>query len=514
MVAMTWRNRTARLAMALVAMAAIGAIGACRPAVAATTGRCNVADIVTDALPAIVNITVVKVVTTGRENESLAADVDSKVARAPVPASPGGEPAGPHFETFVGSGAIVNPAGIIITNKHVIKDAAVIRVTLSDKTEVPAQLIAAASLVDLAMLKVNVPRPLPTLAFGNSAALRIGQRVIAVGNPLGLGTSVSVGVVSARGRDLMTSPFDDYIQTDATINPGNSGGPLLNCSGKIVGINTALLSNSKVLGSIGIGFALPANEAQFVASRLVNPQSTAPNWVGLHLQNLTARLATIFGRPDTSGAIVTGAVPGSPAAAAGIQPGDIVAGVDGQALDSASAVLSHIVTRPLTEPISLLIWRDRAMQEVVLRGEPWPDMTALRSNVLASAASVAEAQAAGLGLQLGPKTTAEDTHDGPVTGVLVAAVTHGSQADAIGLRPGDVIERVDGRPASDPAEIMHELARGAMDDGDLVALLVHGETSTRWVTLYVGRVYVSGLLATPALPGGFGAVGDAGPGIP
>ena len=510
MVAMAWHNRSCRLPRAVIAMTALGMIGVGMPAMAAPPARCDVADIVTRALPAVVNITVVKVLTKNGEAHGIAADADTKpVAGTPTSASAEAEPDAPHFETFVGSGAIIGPDGVIITNKHVIKDAAVIRVALSDKTEVPAQLIAASSVVDIAVLKVNVPHPLATLAFGDSDALQIGQTVIAVGNPLGLGTSVSVGVVSARGRELMTSPFDDYIQTDATINPGNSGGPLLDCSERIVGINTALLSNSPVLGSIGIGFAVPANEAGYVASRLVNPEHSGTNWVGLHLQTLTARLAEVFGRPETSGAIVTSVVPGSPAEEAGIQPGDIIAGADSQALASASAVMSYVVSRPVAQPVSLLIWRDRQMQQVVLRGKPWPNMTALRSDVLANPARVAEAQAAGLGLQLARSTTTEQTHDGPVTGVVVAAVTPGSQADAVGIRPGDVIERVDGRPAGSPDAVMQEFARGAASDGDLVALLVNDKTKTRWVTLYVGRVYVSGLLATPALPGGFGSFGDA-----
>ena len=510
MVAMAWHNRSCRLPRAVIAMTALGMIGAGMPAMAAPPARCDVADIVTRALPAVVNITVVKVLTKNGEAHGIAADADTKpVAGTPTSASAEAEPDAPHFETFVGSGAIIGPDGVIITNKHVIKDAAVIRVALSDKTEVPAQLIAASSVVDIAVLKVNVPHPLATLAFGDSDALQIGQTVIAVGNPLGLGTSVSVGVVSARGRELMTSPFDDYIQTDATINPGNSGGPLLDCSDRIVGINTALLSNSPVLGSIGIGFAVPSNEAGYVAYLLVNPERVAPNWVGLHLQTLTARLAEIFGRPDTSGAIVTGVVPGSPGAAAGIQSGDIIAAADGQALASAGAVMSYVVGRPVDQPISLLIWRDRQMREVVLRGKSWPDITALRSDVLANPARVAEAQAAGLGLHLAPSTATEQTHNGPVSGVVVAAVTPGSQADAVGIRPGDVIERVDGRPAGSPDAVMQELARGASSDGDLVALLVNDKTNTRWVTLYVGRVYVSRLLATPALTGGSAPRGDA-----
>ena len=496
--------------MAIVAIAAFGAVGAGTPAIAAPPSACNVTDVVAHALPAIVNITVVKVLTNDSEDEGEAINADSKpLTPAATPSSTRIEAAGPHFETFVGSGAIINPAGIIVTNKHVIKDAAVIRVTFSNKTQVPAQLIAAASLMDLAVLKVNVPQPLPTLEFGDSDALQVGQTVIAVGNPLGLGTSVSVGVVSARGRNLMRSPFDDYVQTDATINPGNSGGPLLNCSGRIVGINTALLSNSKVLGSIGIGFALPSNDAQFVANRLANPESIAPNWIGLHLQTLTSRLARIFGRPDMLGAIVTAVTPGSPGAQAEIQPGDIIAGADGQEMDTPSALLRYVVTRPMTQPISLLIWRDREMEEVVLRGKPWPHMADLRSDVLASAADVAQAQSAGLGLHLAPTTTTVNTLDGPVTGVLVDAVTPKSQADAMGIRPGDVIERVDGKAAVSPADVMDQFAHGSKDDGDLVALLVHSNTSTQWVTLYVGRVYVAGLIATPSLPGGFGPIDDA-----
>ncbi len=509
---MRYCNRAIRIASSSVIMAALVAIGVPTPVLAESPKSCDVAGIVARALPAVVNITVVKVISGNGEESGPALNADSKdVTDKSTPAPAGTEPAGPHFETFVGSGAIINPAGIILTNKHVIKDAAVIKVTFNNRTEVPAQLIAAASLIDLAVLKVNVPEPLPTLAFDDSDALRVGQSVIAVGNPLGLGTSVSVGVVSARGRDLMRSPFDDYIQTDATINPGNSGGPLLDCAGRIVGIDTALLSNSKVLGSIGLGFALSSKVALFVADRLVDPDNIAPNWIGLRLQNMTARLATVFGRPDMSGAIVTGVEPGSPAAAAKIQPGDVIAGADGQELDNASAILRFVLTRQVGVPISLLVWRDQQMAEVVVRGTNWPHMTALRSDVLASAADVAEAQAAGLGLHLGAMTEAA-RKAANTSGVLVDAVAPGSQADGMGMRPGDVIEQVNDKRAIVPADVMQQLVRGSSADGDLVALLDHTKTGTRWVTLYVGRVYVAGLIATPSVPGGFGGgfepVGD------
>ncbi len=467
-------------------------------AMASAPSACDVPSVVAQALPAIVNITVVKVLNSDSEEDSAAAPVDGPAAT-------------PHFETFVGSGVIINPAGVILTNKHVIRDAAVIKVMFSNKTQVPARLIAAASLTDLAVLKVNVPEPLPALQFGNSDKLRVGQSVIAVGNPLGLGTSVSVGVVSARGRDLMRSPFDDYIQTDATINPGNSGGPMLDCAGEVVGIDTALLSNNKTLGSIGIGFALPSNLAQFVISKVLYPQADQPNWIGVKLQTLTPRLGTIFEHRDTRGAIVTDVTPGSPAASAGIEPGDIIDGANGLALDSSTSILRYIVTQPLGTPLSLLVWRDDRMQDVVVRGEPWPNIRALRSDVLASPASVAQAQAAGIGLHVVRMAAAPHGLGGgaDVSGVLVDRVTPGSQAAASGLEPGDIIERVDEQAATTPAEVMSHLARGSQADGDLVALLVRSKVETRWITLYVGNIRVAGLLANPLLPGGFGPTSDA-----
>lgn len=249
------------LSTAILAFAAMGSGGS---AAAAPPRVCDSGTIVAQALPAIVNITVVKV-------------VDG------TDATPG-KPDDARFDVFVGSGAVIDPSEIIVTNKHVIEGAATISVTFHDKSELPAQLIAAASFMDLAVLKVNMPRPLAALQFGDSDAVQIGQPVTAVGNPLGLGTSVSTGVVSALDRDLKQTPFDDFIQTDASINPGNSGGPLLDCAGNIIGIDTALVSNNKVPGSIGIGFALPSNDVKFVAAKLLHPETASPNWIGLRLQ--------------------------------------------------------------------------------------------------------------------------------------------------------------------------------------------------------------------------------------
>ena len=511
---MTFHKRMLWTAVSFAAWAALIAIQA-GAAVASSPAACDVPSVVARALPAIVNITVVKVLNANSVDEGMPANAEGPNARSSDAGAAATDPSGSHFATFVGSGVIINPAGVILTNKHVIKDAAVIKITFSNQTQVPAQLIAAASLVDLAVLKVNVPEPLPTLQFGNSEELHIGQTVIAVGNPLGLGTSVSVGVVSGKGRNLMRSPFDDYIQTDATINPGNSGGPLLDCAGHFVGIDTALLSNSKVLGSIGIGFALPSDLAQFVTSKLLYPAADRPNWIGVHLQTITPRLATIFGLPNMNGAIVAKVTPGSPAADADIQPGDIITGADGHTLDSAAAIMRFVVMQPLGTPISLLLWRDDKMQDAVVSGKPWPDLRALRGSVLASPASVLQAQAAGIGLHLAPMTAAHEHNGGAKPpGVLVDRVTPDSQAAAVGVTAGDVIERVDQRTATTPEQVMDQLTQGSKADGDDVALLLHDKAGTRWITLYTGRIYVAGLLAKPLIPEGFGPANVAGTSVP
>ena len=471
------------LSTAILAFAAMGSGGS---AAAAPPRVCDSGTIVAQALPAIVNITVVKV-------------VDG------TDATPG-KPDDARFDVFVGSGAVIDPSEIIVTNKHVIEGAATISVTFHDKSELPAQLIAAASFMDLAVLKVNMPRPLAALQFGDSDAVQIGQPVTAVGNPLGLGTSVSTGVVSALDRDLKQTPFDDFIQTDASINPGNSGGPLLDCAGNIIGIDTALVSNNKVLGSIGIGFALPSNDVKFVAAKLLHPETASPNWIGLRLQVSTMPLATLFGRPNADGAIITGVDPDSPAARSSLGAGDIVLRVDGQPSSDAGAVLRAVLQKPTGEQIFLTVWRHGHAMDVTVRGQAWPHMMALRSDVLASAASVAKAQAAGLGLHLARLTIADRQRIGLPNdvGVLIEQVAPESQAEHAGLHPGDVIEQVGDRPATTPDSVTSQMTDGDFVTGDAMALLVRSTANTRWVTMYVRCLEVADLIAAPVTPASIG----------
>jgi len=360
-------------------------------------------------------------------------------------------------------------------------------------------LIAASSLLDFAMLKVNVDRPLATLRYADSDTVQIGEPVIAVGNPLGLGTSVSTGVISAVDRNLMKTPLDDFIQTDASINPGNSGGPLLDCSGEVVGINTALLSNNTVLGSIGIGFALPSNDAALLTNKLMHPEHLSPNWVGLELQDLSPSMAQSFGSSLTGGAIITSVDKDGPAAQASLAPGDIITAIDGRTVFDSRAIQREVVEKPPGEAIALSVWRKGRTRAVTLHGEPWPHMMALRDSVLASAASIQRAEAEGTGLHLVNNTpTVRKRFDVTITsGVVIDRVTDGSEADSLGLETGDVITMVGDRPATSASEVMARLDHPDSATGDLISILVHDRSVTRWVTMFIGRVDVANLIATP-----------------
>jgi len=439
---------------------------------------CDISDVVSHALPSVVNISVVRVLSK--------TDTDS------------GRPTNQRFEPFVGSGAVVDPSGLIITNKHVIQDAAIIRVTFQSHKQVPAQLVAAANAIDLAVLKVAMPEPLPILSFGNSDALQIGQPAIAVGNPLGIGTSVSAGVISGVNRDLTRTPFDDYVQTDASINPGNSGGPLLDCSGHIIGINTALVSNSKTLGSIGLGFALPSNDVRFVVGALRDHDHASPDWIGLHAQDVSALLAEAFGLPDTDGAIVTGVDPDSPASRASLERGDVIIGIDDQHPRDSREVQRTIVRRKPGDPIRLAIWREGEVIDLTVKGEPWPHMVALRGEVLASPENVARAEAVGLGLYVATIVEADRTHYGigNTNGVLIVQVIPGSQADNLGLQAGDVIQQIGRQQATSVDQVNSLLMiRDTTSTGHLVPMLVQGKAGPRWVPLWVGRIDPKDLVA-------------------
>lgn len=299
-----------------------------------------------------------------------------------------------------------------------------ISVGFADRSQVEAQLIAACGLTDLAVLKVDAGRKLPYLRFGDSDAVQIGDPVLAVGNPLGIGVSVSAGIVSALHRDIMETPFDDDIQTDAAINHGNSGGPLINRDGEVIGLNTALTTLSPEGGSIGIGYAIPSDEVKYVVNKLLDPHATMPGWIGVHLQDVTSDLARAFGLAEPRGDIVTGTDAGGPAREAGLQTGDIILRFGEREPSDTRALLRDVLVMPLNQYVSVLIWRNGQQIALKVQVRAWPNLKEERGTMMADADSAQNARPASLGLQLAPITAAarKQYSLAAASGVLVTGV--------------------------------------------------------------------------------------------
>jgi len=262
----------------------------------------------------------------------------------------------------LGSGFIIDPHGYIVTNNHVIDGATDIQVTLTDGSIHPARIVGRDVKTDLALLKINASRSLPYVAFGDSDKEEVGDWVIAVGNPFGLGGSVSAGIVSARNRDINEGPYDDFLQIDAPINPGNSGGPLFDQAGHVIGIDTAIYSPSG--GSVGIGFAIPSNVAKRVVADLRNHGHVARGWLGVQVQVVTPALANAVGMDKTEGVLVDVVSPDSPAARAGLERGDVILAFNGTRLTTARDLSFAVAGLPADKTVSVTVWRNGQTQDL------------------------------------------------------------------------------------------------------------------------------------------------------
>ena len=394
-------------------------------------------------------------------------------------------PQGSHREVFAGSGFIIDPSGLIVTNNHVADGAAQITVTLHDNTILPATLLGQDELTDLAVLKVKSEAPLPAAQFGDSEKLRVGQPVIAIGNPYAIGTSVSAGIVSALGRDMRESPYDDYIQTDAAINHGNSGGPLFDLAGQVVGVNSVVFSPSEQGGSIGLGFAVPSNEARFVATQLVEQGFVRRGWLGARIQNVTPAMADALGLARAEGAIVVAVIAGSPAAKAGLQAEDVILTFDGREMTDFRMLSRAVATREIGTSVPLTVWRDgnRSNMTVIVSERPGDRP---RPPAPAPASPIVAADDATLGLTLVPLSRAFRTRfrlDDAQTGVAVSGVELDSAAADQGLRVGDLIVRVGQQMVTAPAEISKDIATARGGHHEHVLMLVQGQDGLRWVAL-------------------------------
>ncbi len=254
-----------------------------------------------------------------------------------------------------GSGFIIDPSGFVVTNNHVVRSARTIAVSLSDGTEMQARLVGADDLTDLALLKIDAPRTLPAARWGDSKVLEPGDWVLAAGNPFGLGGTVTAGIVSARGRDIGAGPYDDFLQIDASINPGNSGGPVFNQEGEVVGVNTAIVSPSG--GSVGIGFAVPSEIAQRIIGELRRSGSIQRGWLGVSVRDIASD-------SPSRGVAVEAVEPGSPAARAGVRPGDIVLAVNGDRTDTSRSLVRSVAAIPPGQTARLSLTRQGRPREV------------------------------------------------------------------------------------------------------------------------------------------------------
>ena len=230
----------------------------------------------------------------------------------------------------VGSGFVISEDGLVVTNQHVVDNAETVRIKFADGTALDAKVVGADPLTDIALLKVEADKPLPTVKFGDSDAVRVGDEVIAMGNPFGLGGTVTSGIVSAKARDIQSGPFDDYIQTDAAINKGNSGGPLFNADGEVIGMNTAIFSPDG--GSVGIGFAVPSDMVKTIVEDIKDDGKIDRGWLGVQIRPMSEEVANVLGYDEAKGAVVESVMPDSPAAKAGLKSGDIVLSFAGESI--------------------------------------------------------------------------------------------------------------------------------------------------------------------------------------
>ncbi len=406
----------------------------------------------------------------------------------PAPQAPEGSPFDDFFDEFfnkrgpgapqsrkqasLGSGFVVDASGIVVTNNHVIDGADEITVNFNDGSKLTAELVGKDVKTDLAVLRVKPPKPLRAVKFGDADKLRVGDWVLAIGNPFGLGGSVSAGIVSARNRNINSGPYDNFIQTDAAINRGNSGGPLFDMNGDVVGINTAIISPSG--GSIGIGFSVPSTIAKPVVDQLLSYGETRRGFIGARIQSVTDEIAESLGvAGQDKGALIAGVTPGSPAEKGGLQAGDVVLFFDGKRIREMRDLLRIVADTPADREVEVKVWRkgkEETLKVVVGRlEEGTPKPAALKAP---AAGEPKTASALGLSftsisdelrLKFGLKPDAK--------GLVITQVDEGSKAQENKIEPGDQLVEITGQAVATPAEVLKRLEE-LKKDGKKVALLL------------------------------------------
>ena len=375
-------------------------------------------------------------------------------------------------ERSLGSGFIFDPAGYILTNNHVVENADEIKVKLNSGEEMTAELVGRDPKTDLAVLKIDAKKDLPTIPFGDSDKVKVGEWVMAIGNPFGLEFSVTAGIVSAKGRFIGQGNYDDFLQTDAPINPGNSGGPLLDLNGRVVGINTSIFSRSG--GNIGIGFAIPINLAKDLIPQLREKGKVTRGWIGVMIQKVTPEIADSLGLKASRGALVADVVKGGPAEEAGIKVGDVIVSFDGHDVKESTELPTLVAREKIGQEVPVVVMRDGQQENVSIKIAEMKDEE--------EQVATGESEAFGLTVQnLTPEIAESLGINVDVAGVLVSGVDPGSPADDAGLRRGDVIVEVNRKPVKDVDAYKKELK--ATGEGKSVLMLVRRGENTVFLAL-------------------------------
>src|ERR1700724_1639463 len=486
----------------LLAAICLGATGVLVSPPAVARGPDGIADVAEKVIDAVVNISTSQTV----EAKGGAAEGRGAMPQLP-PGSPfeeffddffknrRGGPGGkgsdlqPHKTNSLGSGFIVDTSGIVVTNNHVIADADEINVILNDGTKIKAELVGVDKKTDLAVLKFKPPKPLIAVKFGDSDKLRLGEWVIAIGNPFSLGGTVTAGIVSARNRDIQSGPYDNYIQTDAAINRGNPGGPLFSLNGEVIGVNTAIISPSG--GSIGIGFAVPSNTAMPVINQLRDFGEMRRGWLGVRIQQVTDDIAESLSIKPPRGALVAGVDDKGPAKPGGIEPGDVVVKFDGHDIKEMRDLPRVVADTPVGKQVDVVVIRKGKEETHQVKVGRLQDTDKVASNDPKQDAAPEQKSTVQktLGLELSAmsddlrkKFKIRDT----IKGVVVTGVDSSvdvSQPDKR-LAPGDVIVEVQYEAVGNPAAVQARIdALKAQGKKVAVLLVSNGNGETRFVAL-------------------------------
>jgi serine protease Do len=382
----------------------------------------------------------------------------------------------------LGSGFIIDPSGLVVTNNHVVGDAPSNKVTVifQDDSKHVAKILGRDPKTDLALLKIETSRPLAYVSFGDSGVEQVGDWLVAVGNPFGLGGTVSAGILSARGRDIHSGPYDDFLQIDAPINRGNSGGPTFNLKGEVIGVNTAIYSPNG--GSVGIGFAIPSNLAKSVIEQLREHGKVSRGWLGVQIQEVSPAIAKNLGLPNEHGALVADVTKGGPAEKAGFQQGDVIESFAGQHITKLRDLTRVVAETPVGKTAPVRIWRkgkETTLEPMIAEQPTNMDLVASNSGNGDEQQPATPQKASALGLKLAPLTPELRKQlkvPATVKGVVVSQIADSSPLADVDLQPGDVIVSVNQEPVTTPKEAVAKLksAQSSPDKNVLLQINRHG----------------------------------------